>query len=112
MGTGERQEWARRGPKFVAPVDHTRHVGRRPVIPGILSAMAKVMISLPDELLAQVDREAERRGTTRSAMVREFTAAALEQRDQQLAAAMRKLGGAVAGHGGNVVDHLKAGRPS
>lgn len=31
--------------------------------------MAKVMISFPDDLLAQVDREAERRGTSRSGLL-------------------------------------------
>jgi len=33
--------------------------------------MAKVMISLPDDVLARIDDEAERRGTTRSALLRE-----------------------------------------
>lgn len=31
--------------------------------------MAKVMISLPQELLAELDREAERRSTSRSALL-------------------------------------------
>ena len=33
--------------------------------------MAKVMVSLPDEVLARIDREARRRGTTRSGLLRE-----------------------------------------
>jgi hypothetical protein len=33
--------------------------------------MAKVMVSLPDDVLARIDDEAERRGTTRSALLRE-----------------------------------------
>jgi hypothetical protein len=33
--------------------------------------VAKVLISLPDQLLARVDREAERRGSTRSAFLQE-----------------------------------------
>lgn len=33
--------------------------------------MAKVMISLPDELLARIDDEAGRRGATRSGFLRE-----------------------------------------
>lgn len=33
--------------------------------------MAKVMVSLPDDVLARIDAEAERRGTTRSALLRE-----------------------------------------
>jgi metal-responsive CopG/Arc/MetJ family transcriptional regulator len=70
------------------------------------------MISLPDELLARVDAEAERRGTTRSAVLREYAAAALDERSAQLAAAMRELDGRAVGHGGQVVEQLKAGRPA
>lgn len=33
--------------------------------------MAKVMISLPDDVLARIDDEAKRRRTTRSALLRE-----------------------------------------
>ncbi len=40
--------------------------------------MAKVMVSLPDDVLAQIDGEARRRGTTRSGLLRD--------------AAMRELG--------------------
>jgi Arc/MetJ-type ribon-helix-helix transcriptional regulator len=39
-------------------------------IPYILSTMAKVMISLPDELLERIDRAAERRQLTRSGFLR------------------------------------------
>jgi len=75
-------------------------------------SVAKVMISLPDDLLARVDAEAERRGTTRSAIMREYAAAALDQRSSQLAAAMRELGDDAVGHGGHVVEDLKASRPA
>jgi metal-responsive CopG/Arc/MetJ family transcriptional regulator len=34
--------------------------------------MAKVMVSLPDELLARLDEHARRRGTTRSGLLREL----------------------------------------
>ena len=33
--------------------------------------MAKVMVSLPDEVLARIDSEARRRGTTRSGLLRD-----------------------------------------
>jgi len=33
--------------------------------------MAKVMISLPDDVLARIDSEARRRGTTRSGLLRD-----------------------------------------
>jgi metal-responsive CopG/Arc/MetJ family transcriptional regulator len=74
--------------------------------------VAKVMVSLPDELLARVDAEAERRGTTRSAVMREYAAAALDQRSSQLGAAMRELGDEAVGHGGRLVEDLKASRPA
>ena len=40
---------------------------------GYTGAMAKVMVSLPDELLDAVDAEAARRGTTRSGLLRATT---------------------------------------
>jgi hypothetical protein len=55
--------------------------------------------------------EAARRGTTRSAVLREYAADALEQRSERLAAAMRELDGKATGHGGRGVEQLKAGRP-
>jgi hypothetical protein len=33
--------------------------------------MAKVMVSIPDELLTRIDREADERGTTRSGFLQE-----------------------------------------
>jgi metal-responsive CopG/Arc/MetJ family transcriptional regulator len=51
------------------------------------------MVSLPDELLARVDADAERHGLTRSAMLREYATAALEERSTQLARGMRALEG-------------------
>jgi metal-responsive CopG/Arc/MetJ family transcriptional regulator len=73
--------------------------------------MAKVMISLPDELLARVDAQAAARGSTRSATIREFTEAALRERQQRLGEVMAELNSHATGHGGDVVGHLKAGRP-
>lgn len=35
------------------------------------SAVTKVLISMPDELLARVDREAKRRGATRSGFIQQ-----------------------------------------
>jgi metal-responsive CopG/Arc/MetJ family transcriptional regulator len=73
--------------------------------------VAKVMISLPDELLARVDADAERRGLTRSAMLREYAVAALDERSAQLARGMRALDGHATDHGGDVVGQLKSSRP-
>ena len=81
-------------------------------ITGHTRRMAKVMISLPDELLARVDAEAERTGRSRSAVLREFADQALSEREARLAQRMRELNRAARGHGGDVVAELKAGRPS
>lgn len=51
--------------------------------------MAKVMISMPDELLEQVDRRAKQAGTTRSGWLRELAERALENDTQARAERMR-----------------------
>jgi hypothetical protein len=79
---------------------------------GYTSLMAKVMISLPDELLARVDARASERGSTRSGTIRELTEAAFGQREDRLAQRMSQLDGRATGHGGDVVSKLKAGRPA
>ena len=81
------------------------------VLPGIIIYLAKVMISLPDELLARLDAQAAARGSTRSATIRDLAEAALGERKRLLAERMSELDGHASGHGGNVVDELKAGRP-
>lgn len=43
--------------------------------------MAKVMVSLPDDLLEQVDLEAERRSTSRSALLAVAVRRELDRRD-------------------------------
>jgi metal-responsive CopG/Arc/MetJ family transcriptional regulator len=45
--------------------------------------MAKVMISMPDELLAKVDAAAKRRNTTRSAFLAEAVKRELNRRDPE-----------------------------
>jgi metal-responsive CopG/Arc/MetJ family transcriptional regulator len=73
--------------------------------------MAKVMVSLPDDLLAEVDAEARRGGTTRSAVMRQFADAALRQRRENRAVAMRSLLRGASPHGGHAADQVKATRP-
>jgi predicted transcriptional regulator len=46
--------------------------------------VAKVMISLPDDMLARIDREARRRGTTRSELMREAALRELGRPDADL----------------------------
>ena len=69
------------------------------------------MISLPDELLARVDAQAAARGSTRSATIRVFAEEALQERRRRLSQRMQELNSQATGHGGDVVGHLKAGRP-
>jgi CopG-like RHH_1 or ribbon-helix-helix domain, RHH_5 len=73
--------------------------------------MAKVMVSLPDELLAALDAEALRRGTTRSGLLRTYADEALRQRGAERAARIRALGGGTASHGGDVAALVKRHRP-
>ena len=70
------------------------------------------MVSMPDELLAEVDAEAERLGSTRSAVLRSFADAALRKRRADRAAAMRVLLMDVSPHGGKAAELVKASRPS
>lgn len=76
--------------------------------------MAKVMVSLPDDLLKAVDIEAERRGTTRSGLLRELAEESLRRRTAHRAERMAQidfLDGPMKGHGGGVADLIKANRP-
>lgn len=82
------------------------------VTPGILGLMAKVMISLPDDLLARVDAHASEHGTTRSATIRELAEVGLGERQRRLAQRMTELEGNARGHGGNVADQIRASRPA
>ncbi|WOQ17498.1 ribbon-helix-helix domain-containing protein [Raineyella sp. W15-4] len=76
--------------------------------------MVKVMVSFPDEVLRAIDAEADRRGTTRSALLRTFAEDALHQRSIRRAARMEEIAAAgdhARGHGGRVAEVLKANRP-
>lgn len=52
-----------------------------------LPVMAKVIVSLPDEVLARIDGDARRRGTTRSALLREAALRELGRPDPALVVA-------------------------
>lgn len=73
--------------------------------------MAKVMVSMPDDLLAEVDAEASRAGTSRSAVMRDFADAALRRRRTDRAAAMRGLLRDATPHGGGSAARVKETRP-
>jgi metal-responsive CopG/Arc/MetJ family transcriptional regulator len=73
--------------------------------------MAKVMVSIPDDLLDEVDAQASRLGTSRSAVLRSFADAALRRRRTDRAAAMSMLFTQAGRHGGGAAEHVKATRP-
>jgi len=73
--------------------------------------MAKVMVSMPEALLAEVDAEARRIGSTRSAVLRGFADEALRRRRGDRAAAMRTVLREASPHGGNAAEQVKATRP-
>jgi metal-responsive CopG/Arc/MetJ family transcriptional regulator len=76
--------------------------------------VAKVMVSLPDDLLRAVDVEATRRGTTRSGLLRELAEETLRRRSLQRTTRMAEIdraAGPLAGHGGGVADLVKSSRP-
>ena len=72
--------------------------------------MAKVMISLPDDLLARVDAQADAHGSTRSATIRELAEVGLGERQRRLSQEMAALEGPARAQGGNAVRDLKSGR--
>jgi metal-responsive CopG/Arc/MetJ family transcriptional regulator len=74
--------------------------------------MAKVMVSMPDDLLSEVDAEASRLGTTRSAVLRQFADSALRERRSDRAAAMRALLTHPGHHGGEAAERVKDSRPA
>jgi metal-responsive CopG/Arc/MetJ family transcriptional regulator len=70
------------------------------------------MVSMPDDLLNEVDAEANRLGTTRSAVLRQFADSALRGRRADRAAAMRALLTEPGHHGGGAAEHVKDSRPA
>jgi metal-responsive CopG/Arc/MetJ family transcriptional regulator len=76
--------------------------------------MAKVMVSLPDDLLRAIDEEAVRRGTSRSGLLRELAEEVVRQRQIRRAERMveiRAVYGPPAHHGGRVAELVKQNRP-
>ena len=83
-------------------------------VPGILRFVAKVMVSLPDDVLRAVDVEAVRRGTTRSGLLRELAEESIRRRSARRADRMREIDALAdrsAGHGGGA-ELVKSTRPS
>ena len=76
--------------------------------------MAKVMVSLPDELVASIDAEAKRLGTTRSGLLRVYADEALRRRAGERAERIAEILAAAPAieSGGRGIDELKRLRPS
>jgi metal-responsive CopG/Arc/MetJ family transcriptional regulator len=73
--------------------------------------VAKVMVSIPDDLLSEVDAQARRLGTSRSAVLRGFADAALRRRRSERSRAMSALLRESGRHGGAAAEHVKTTRP-
>lgn len=76
--------------------------------------MAKVMVSLPDDLLAEIDAAARRRSTTRSGLLAEAARREIRRRDaavmQEAAARMEAVGAAFAVDRRSAEDLVRADR--
>jgi metal-responsive CopG/Arc/MetJ family transcriptional regulator len=73
--------------------------------------VAKVMVSLPDELLLSIDREAARTGVTRSALLRTYATDAMRRQSGVRSRRVAELTAQATPHGGASVAALKALRP-
>ena len=76
--------------------------------------MAKVMVSLPDDLLRAVDAEARRLRTTRSGVLRQLAEESIGRRSGRRAERMAEIEAAAGSgtrHGGRVAELVKATRP-
>lgn len=72
--------------------------------------MAKVMISLPDDLLAALDRSAREQGSTRSGLIRELAQEHLRRRDGERTRRIRHLLSQAKDYDGKAVEYVRADR--
>jgi Ribbon-helix-helix protein, copG family len=73
--------------------------------------MRKVVVYIPDDLLAEIDAEADRTGASRSAVMRDLMYTALRRRRVDRAAEMQTLLHHTGPHGGNAAERVKQMRP-
>ncbi len=73
--------------------------------------MKKVFVYMPDDLLAEIDAEADHTGASRSAVMRELTYAALRRRRADRATEIQTLLHHTGPHGGNAAERVKQMRP-
>lgn len=79
-------------------------------LPVYTRAMAKVMISLPDELLGRLDDHARRIGKTRSGLLRELAERELRADIGNRSRRIRGLVSTAAPHGGDAARHVREQR--
>lgn len=77
---------------------------------GIMARMTKVVVYMPDDLLAEIDAEADRTGASRSAVMRDLTYTALRRRSDR-ATEMQTLLHHTGPHGGDAAERVKQMRP-
>jgi len=73
--------------------------------------MKKVFVYMPNDLLAEIDAEADRTGASRSAVMRDLTYVALRRRRVNRATEMQSLLHHLRPHGGNAAERVKPMRP-
>lgn len=76
-----------------------------------MACMKRVLVYVPDDLLAEVDAEADRTGASRSAVMRDLTHAAMRRRRIDRATGMQALLRHTSPHGGNATERVKQMRP-
>jgi metal-responsive CopG/Arc/MetJ family transcriptional regulator len=72
--------------------------------------MAKVRISIPDQLLAKVDALARARGVSRSGLLQDLATRAVERDPQSLKQRVEEFLATSEPHGGNAVELIRAAR--
>jgi predicted transcriptional regulator len=77
---------------------------------GYNSGMAKVMISMPDELLEQLDKQAGRLGQTRSGLLQRLVEREVAHRSAVRQAEVERLLALAGPAGGDSVAQLRADR--
>jgi ketopantoate reductase len=81
-------------------------------IPAILGAMAKVMVSLPDELLERIDMRARARHSTRSGFLRDLAERELVADEQRTQTEIEALLGDPVRLGGDATALIRQDRRS
>ena len=72
--------------------------------------MAKVMISIPDDLLADLDRAARDRGATRSGLIQELVGYHLRRGDEDRIREIRRVLAGARPHDGRAAEHIRGDR--